>query len=469
MSIRKRLFLSNLLMIVIPAVICTQIAYSILFLFTGRSEKPLEQSFPRAVQIITKFHDDSDVDSLLTEAEEFNLQFADKDVFLAVVQEEAFLFPQNAEELLAGHESLIPAMLESGVTGSLSMNNLRVMIDENGSYRLLLVDLRYQLGDYKIFGRPMAYQLLLIFGVLLFIVLTTNRLLTRLLTRSITKPLGMLADGVHQLRDGNLSYRINYTRKDEFAPVCADFNEMAEHLQRMIDRQQKDERSRKELLAGIAHDLRTPLTSIKAYVEGLLDGVAVDQDSQVKYLRTIRQKAEDIDSLVDKLFLFSKLDMDEYPFQIERVNVTGEVEKLLAEEEATYRERGLKIVRGEMPTDAWAGTDPVQLRSALLNVLENGVLYKTKPQGEMLVECVLRDGWVDIVLTDDGPGVPEEELTRLFEVFYRSDPSRQSPSKGSGLGLAITQRILERMGGSVTAENVPEGGLRITLSLPREE
>lgn len=125
---------------------------------------------------------------------------------------------------------------------------------------------------------------------LLLIVFLTNRFLTRFVFRRISEPLTTLAEGVHQIRDGNLTYRIDYRENDEFLPVCEDFNEMAQRLRTAVEQSQKEEESRKELLASISHDIRSPLTSIRAYVEGLTDGVADTPEKQKNYLDTIRKK-----------------------------------------------------------------------------------------------------------------------------------------------------------------------------------
>ncbi|MDR2933279.1 MAG: HAMP domain-containing histidine kinase [Oscillospiraceae bacterium] len=457
-----------MLMLIIPISASVLIAYTILFIFTGGSEKPVEQSYPRALEIMTRFHHSADLDQMIGEAESFNALFDGKDVLIAVAHEGQFVYPSDVEARLSDHKAILPVLLTEGVTGNISMNNLRVTVGQTGEYRMFLFDLSYRLTDTQIFGRPLAFQVFLIFAGLLLIVVITNRVLTRLLTRSITTPLGILVDGVHQLRDGNLAYRIEYKKNDEFRQVCEDFNDMAAYLQRMIDRQQRDERSRKELLAGISHDLRTPLTSIKAYVEGLLDGVAEDLPTQLKYLKTIRQKAEDIDGLVDKLFLFSKLEMDDYPFRFEDMDIGQELERVVAEYAEEYGNKGLTIVLESLPENVLIHTDPVQLRSAMLNIIENSARYKNKPEGQICIDCRDKTDTIDIAMTDDGPGVDPDSLPLLFDVFYRSDPSRQNPNKGSGLGLAITRRIIERMGGSIKAENVAAGGLRITLTVPKD-
>lgn len=225
----------------------------------------------------------------------------------------------------------------------------------------------------------------------------------------------------------------------------------------------------KYLIAGISHDLRTPLTSIKAYIEGLIEGVAQTPERQQKYMQTIREKANDIDRMVDKLFLFSKLDLGDNPFYPEPIPVAEALHSLVAANAEEYARQGMTVVLDDIPTDCVVCADPVQFRNAILNLLENSLKYKDDPEVQVRIGCTETSSDATISVTDNGPGVPEEALSKLFDVFYRSDPSRSNPQKGSGLGLAITAKILERFGGSVQAENVHPKGLRILLTIPKEE
>ena len=302
--------------------------------------------------------------------------------------------------------------------------------------------------------------------LLLLIIFLTNRFLTRFVFRRISEPLKTLSEGVHQIRDGNLSHRIAYSEKDEFLPICEDFNEMAERLRTSVEQLQKEEESRKELLAGISHDIRSPLTSIRAYVEGLLDGVAVTPEKQRAYLCVIQKKTVDIDEMVRKLFLFSKMELGEFPYSAERMDVVNEIRDFVLASAEEYWRRGLQI-RTKMPINPLIiQADPTYFRSILSNLLDNSAKYKEKIVGTAVITAEVAGIYCRLQVDDDGPGVPAEALSRLFDVFYRSDPSRKNPHQGSGLGLAIVAKTLERMGGSICAENLPEGGLRITMKIP---
>lgn len=294
----------------------------------------------------------------------------------------------------------------------------------------------------------------------------TNRFLTRFVFRRIEQPLQMLSGGVHQISEGNLNYRIRYDERDEFKPVCDDFNNMAARLKASIEDVQKNEESRKELFAGISHDLRSPLTSIKAFVEGLIDGVASTSESQREYLQIIKQKTDDINTMVSQLFLYSKLDMGNYPVHPEPVDMGKELSDFAAAVTEEYKTKGLTVVLGDMPTGKYACADPLQLRSVFANILDNSAKYKTDNTATATIHCAAGDGKIRIVFEDDGPGVPKDALLKLFDVFYRNDPSRSNPQQGSGLGLAIAAKALEKINGGIHAENRAEGGMRLIVEIP---
>ena len=249
----------------------------------------------------------------------------------------------------------------------------------------------------------------------------------------------------------------------------AEVDDLAETLTYAAHELSKTDQMQRDLIANVSHDLRTPLTSIKAYIEGLIEGVAQTPERQQKYMQTIREKANDIDRMVDKLFLFSKLDLGDNPFYPEPIPVAEALHSLVAANAEEYARQGMTVVLDDIPTDCVVCADPVQFRNAILNLLENSLKYKDDPEVQVRIGCTETSSDATISVTDNGPGVPEEALSKLFDVFYRSDPSRSNPQKGSGLGLAITAKILERFGGSVRAENVQPKGLRIQLTIPKEE
>jgi signal transduction histidine kinase len=284
------------------------------------------------------------------------------------------------------------------------------------------------------------------------------------MTKSIIKPLEPLSEGVRQIHNNNLAYRIDYKNDDEFRPICEAFNEMAARLETSNAQKQKDTENRKALIAGISHDLRTPLTAIKGYLEGMETGVAATREMRQQYFTIIKNKTKDMEHIIQQLFMFCKLDMDEFPLTLRRTDI-GEALADMTEEAANeYAARGLEIHLAETPRSLSVSADPLLLRNVIFNILENSVKYKTQEKGAMHIRCEVINSSILLRFADNGPGVQPEALENLFDVFYRADPSRNT--KGSGLGLAISAKIIERMGGSVYAQLPEEGGLAIIIRLP---
>lgn len=360
--------------------------------------------------------------------------------------------------------TVAPIVISTGaVVASVSVLNILT----NGDYELIRGG---GMGSRAAHLTEGSFQAILLSAIVLLffcaIAITTNRLLTKFVFRKIMLPLEMLADGVEQISEGNLEHRIEFSEKNEFKPICEAFNDMAVKLKVADDIVQKSEQNRKELFAGISHDLRSPLTSIKAFAEGLMDGVATTPEAQQEYLQIITQKANEVNIMVSQLFLYSKMDMGNYPTNPEILDVGKEIEEFISVSREEYKTKGLtvKIVGKTSKTKIYA--DPLQLRSILANILDNSAMYCDKDTAVSKITCLAENDIVKIIFEDNGQGVKEEALPKLFEAFYRADPSRSNPQQGSGLGLAITAKALKRMGGNISAENVKGGGLRIVIQIP---
>jgi signal transduction histidine kinase len=305
---------------------------------------------------------------------------------------------------------------------------------------------------------------LLPWTIFITIVCIINNLFAIRLTNKILKPLEPLSEGVKQIHNNNYAYRIDYQKDDEFRPVCEAFNEMAARLETSTAQRKKEEANRRELIAGISHDLRTPLTSIKGYLEGIETGVASTPVMRKQYFSIITSKTAELEHIIEQLFLFSKLDMDEFPLNMRNVDIVSSVSDIIEDTISEYAARGLDIRLTEMPNSAFVLADTFWLRNVIINILENSVEYKTKEHGQMKISAVLADNFILFHFVDNGPGVQAETLSKLFDVFYRADPSRNK--KGSGLGLAISAKIIERMGGGINAELPAPSGLAIVIKMP---
>ena len=299
-------------------------------------------------------------------------------------------------------------------------------------------------------------------------VLITNHLLNNFVFKKIARPLDLLSHGVSEISKGNLDYRLSYKENDEFRPVCESFNEMAVRLKSSVELAQRNEESRKELQLDISHDLRTPLTAIQAYVEGLTDGIAKTPEMQKKYLETIKRKTTEIEKMVSALFAYSKLDMDELETDIRDIELDGFLNGTVKDEYDEYLARGLRItVQDSGGLRVKADAELLERMSA--NLLENSCKYKNKEVGNADVFCREKESTVEIIFADDGPGVEEALLSKIFDVFYRTDKARSNTGNGSGIGLAFVKKAAEAMGGNVRAEKSASGGLAVIIELPKAD
>ena len=482
MTIKKRLFISNTLMLIIPALVSILIILISMFLFMNLfykqfmdetvKENNLSYIHELLVEQSKEFLDSNEdiTDSKLYHTIEKYL--SSQEMKLDIYDDTRIVCTIGSSNKSQTEAVLISAMESLGGEGNISMNGSclygeKILVNGETYHVLIYSSSEIQESQYNEF--LVKNIIVILFMMIIAAVIVTNRFLTKFVFRKIEAPLDILTDGVHQIRDGNLDYRITYNEQDEFQSVCEDFNDMAVRLRESVEITQKNEQNRKELIAGISHDLRTPLTSIKAYIEGLLEGVAATPQMQQKYMKTILAKANDIDRMVDKLFLFSKLDLGDCPFYPEKLNIGQEIRSVVTSNEKEYREKGMQILCKDIPQDLEVYADTVQLRSAITNILENSLKYKDSETVAVEIYCENSTEDVSVIIDDNGPGVPSEALPKLLDVFYRSDSSRNNPNKGSGLGLAITSKILERFGGSIHAENLQPKGLRIVMTIPKEE
>lgn len=294
---------------------------------------------------------------------------------------------------------------------------------------------------------------------LLAAVLFTNLYLTKALFTHIRMPLDALTEGVRRIQEGDLDLPIAYDEPDEFRQVCDAVDEMAARLKESLTRQQQEQQKKQELIAGMSHDLKSPLTTIRAYTEALLEGVAPDEAARQRYLQTIYARETDLEALVNRLFELAKLGASEYPVHLCTLPLRETLQNILRD----CDHEGM-AVNCDAVAECAVAADRELLSRILHNLVDNSCKYGADTL-EFGSECA--DGRVTLWMEDNGSGVPEEQLPKLFEPFYRGDAARTKPGAGSGLGLAVVRRSMQQMGGSVRAENAPGGGLRMLLTLPR--
>lgn len=293
---------------------------------------------------------------------------------------------------------------------------------------------------------------------LLATVVFTNLYLTRNLFAHIQKPLDALMQGVKRIEDGDLDSPIAYEEQDEFRMACDAVDAMAVRLKKSLTEQQREQQRKQELIAGMSHDLKSPLTTIRAYTEALLEGVAPDEPTRQRYLQTIYARETDLEALVNRLFELAKLGASEYPMHLKALPLQETLHHILN----ACDHEGISV-DCDAVIDCTVLADRELLQRVLNNLVDNSRKYGANT---LSFGSVCEEDTVTLWMEDNGPGVPEEQLPCLFEPFYRGDAARTKPGAGSGLGLAVVKKSMQQMGGNVRAENAPGGGLRIVMQLP---
>ncbi len=309
--------------------------------------------------------------------------------------------------------------------------------------------------------------LLTIIAAEIIVVVMLGRYLSRLLSRQILEPLSALRAAALRIRSGELDAPLEVTTfDDEIGETCRTFETMRRELVSARDLKARYENNRKELIAGISHDLATPLTALKGYISGLRDGIVRTEEKRRHYVEMMYETTAGMERLTDELFLFSKLDLGRVEFQSERVSMREYFADFVEEKKIFYAERGLTLRLTDGSTDGTIAIDRIQLARVVDNLLDNSLKYRRGDGVTVEIDVRRENDLMRIAFADDGSGVEADQLPRLFESFYRTDSARSNTSKGSGLGLAIVKQIIETMGGSVRAEASALGGLSIVMTLP---
>jgi signal transduction histidine kinase len=306
--------------------------------------------------------------------------------------------------------------------------------------------------------------------VTLFLIAVVILLLTWLVSRSMLKSLRQLGTGVRNISEGNLDFEMQSKGKDEVADIVRAFEQMRRRLKSSIDGQLQMEENRRELVANISHDLKTPVTSIKGYVEGLIDGVADTQDKKERYLKTILDKTLVLDRMIEDLFLFSKLDLGRMPFHYETVDARRYWLDLAEETRLDLSERGFEVTCGvSVPEGLSMRLDRHLIRRVQHNLAENAAKYADKPRKTVKLSVQPVVNRLVVTMEDNGSGIPPEELERVFDRFYRADAARTSETGGTGLGLQIARQIVGEHGGDIRLESEVGHFTRVIWTLPLEQ
>lgn len=294
---------------------------------------------------------------------------------------------------------------------------------------------------------------------IVMILVLTACMLTIWIYTSMINPIKKLQLAAQNIKEGNLDFTVEAESGDEIGELCKSFEEMRQRLKYSAEEKIASEKESRALISNIAHDLKTPITALKGYAEGIMDGVADTEEKRDRYIRTIYNKANEMDTLLNELTLYSKIDTNRIPYNFAKLNVSAYfsdcIEELSLDLETkniglayfNYADEGVQII-----------ADPEQLKRVINNIVGNSVKYLDKPKG--LINIRIKDvgDFIQVEIEDNGRGIAARDLPYIFDRFYRGDASRNSSTGGSGIGLSIVKKIIEDHGGKIWATSKEDMG-----------
>jgi signal transduction histidine kinase len=286
--------------------------------------------------------------------------------------------------------------------------------------------------------------------------------------KGILRPLNTLRIATNRMKEGDLNFNIESDSDDEIGQLCDDFEEMRGRLKELIEVRMQYEVESRELISNISHDLKTPLTAIKGYAEGIIDGVADSKEKMDKYVRTIYKKANDMTSLVEELSFYSKIDCDTMPYTFTNINLNQYFSDCIEELSLDLEVKNIDIIyNNELEPSLKVAADAEQLKRVINNIIGNSVKYIGKKKGRIQIRIKDDGDSVRVEIEDNGKGIAKEDLPNIFDRFYRTDASRNSSQGGSGLGLSIAKKIIEEHCGRIWADSEVNVGTTIYFTLKK--
>jgi len=474
MNIKKRLLLSNTITIVIPFAITIIAALIFIFVSSKIFNKQVRyDNFKKFIYIKTQLSDISnDIWNLKSsdiERPEFK-QYLLKKVsningYLIILKNNAVTFASkdvnkiDIEKCLLEDKSKDQDKLVVIDTIDYMVEVAPIEFKDKAQGRVILLVPSFNYSD--ILGKLIAF----IFVVFFITFVGVNIFMSYLLSKRIVKPLSILKTAVGEISKGDLNVEVTEVGDTEIRDLCADFEKMRIQLKDTTRLKKKYDDNRTMLVSSISHDLKTPITSIKGYVKGILDGVANTPDKVEFYLKTVYSKSEQLDVMIDDLLLYSKLDLSQIPFNFEKTDIIDYFNYCINESTLELEKFNIKIfVKNDLVGLKYVKIDRERFMRVILNIIDNSRKYMDKQQGEIIILLRETNSSIIIEIRDNGSGIDESDFNKIFDRFYRADAAR-SEANGSGLGLAIAKQIVEGHSGTIWAVSHGNKGISILISL----
>lgn len=478
MNVKRQLFLSNIGMLILPFLItgiffCLFISIAPRITRANLSYTGISNSIKSKVRISSyydKLFEDSQ-DKLLDKEYQQN-------ILNVIINDELDLVVTKNNEIIFYSKPISNIEIEKFIRQS-SDRKLFNSVNVNGeSYNIKKIPLSFPDGKqgvviiYKLIPNEEKFVetfLIIILSVFIISFLSTNMLLVWIFSKNILLPLNDLKKAAIIVSEGNLDYGVVERGSGEIRELSRIFEEMRIKFKELLAIQKRYDQNRKMIISSISHDIKTPITSIKGYIEGIFDGVANNPEKIEKYLSVIKSKSIQVDTMINDLMLYSRLDLNQEKFNFEITDIQKYIEDCVAESKFELSRYGIEFdfQNGiQEKTDVYI--DRLKLQRVISNIIDNSKKYMDKEKKQ--INLILRENNSEVIIeiTDNGSGISRENLNYIFDRFYREDLARTRAS-GSGIGLAISKQIIEEHDGKIWAISEKSYGTSILIALKKHK
>lgn len=484
MSLKKRMFRSNMTILFAALFSLMLIILGVLVVFEDTLEDQLyaisgtriEEHAGEVLKVVEQAiagwnsgEADGEVNDIESIVDQVQAEVQQWDYYTAVIADRNIMEGYMGEHMQDVAGFFGKSVDDSGQTGICSFQKATIVGKHLGEEKAYLVAVHFPEENWIASSLNSSFYAFVITALLagfgaIIILMILAAFITRKMNRMVMEPVELLVAGAERIKSGNMNEKIDYHGETEFEHVCQTFNDMQQTILDDQEQKAKTEQARTDMVTGISHDLRTPLTSIQGYIKGVLDGVADTDEKKRMYLQTAYESTKEMNVLLTKLFDFSRMESGQMPFHMVKADLGEYTAAYVAQKEMTADPDKLEFhMQMERPYFTEISLDIEQVRRIFDNLLENSIKYGGVMPVQIDISIKETEDEVIFAWKDNGKGVPQEKLERVFERFYRCDEARQM--KGSGVGLYVVKYIMEKHNGSVRAEN--EGGLKIMLHFPK--
>ncbi|MEG1846868.1 MAG: HAMP domain-containing sensor histidine kinase [Lachnospiraceae bacterium] len=489
MKLKTRLLITFLTIIILPLIL-TSIAFMGIGTVLMRSEQAdygieqmdykmisdTAQTYGKATEeLFTQLQEQADIDSTVFEQQEYLRELAQK-----LEGKSSYIIVKKADDLYYTSNQVATGKIfdrlpeygyetkEEGI--GYYYNDMQKLVKQ--------IDFKFMDGSpgsiflvTRISSIISKSFLLDMFIAIVLILLFTSIMLTRWIHKGVFKPIRELNIAMQHIADGDLDYSLTANCEGELGENYINYEDMRLRLKESAEEKVQNDKKSRELISNISHDLKTPITAIKGYVEGLMDGVADTPEKTEKYIKTIYNKANDMDRLINELTIYSGIDSNRIPYNFHRINVADYFRDCIDEVGLDLESKNIKLNYSNfVPDDVIIIADPEQLKRVINNIIGNSVKYIDKEEGTIDIRILDEIDSIRVEIEDNGKGIAAKDLPNVFERFYRTDASRNSSKGGSGIGLSIVKKIIEDHGGYIWATSKENEGtcLRFVIRKYRE-